>query len=199
VSAATPSRGTGATGRAVELRLAFDRGFAQPVERDAAANTDLLAIRVGAETCAVRLREIAGLFVDKKITPIPGSAPALLGVAGFRGAIMPVFNLQSLLARSSAATPRWLVIAASTPVALAFDAFEGQMRLSPDAILPRPPGAPVQSYAREFVRMPAQLCPVIDLPLILDAIKAQKSPQQSNAKPDLRPDVRSDLAPREER
>ena len=174
-------------GRATELRLAFDRGFAQPIELGATAKTDLLAIRVGAEACVIRLSEIAGLFVDKKITRIPGSAPALLGVAGFRGAIMPVFNLQSLLARSTAATPRWLVIAAGAPVALAFDAFEGQMRLSPDAILPRPPDAPTLSYARDFVRTPARICPVIHLPWILDAIKAQKPEQKPN------------LAPKEER
>jgi chemotaxis signal transduction protein len=170
-------------GRAAELRLAFDRGFAQPIETDATVKTDLLAIRVGAETCAFRLREIAGLFVDKSITRIPGSAPALLGIAGFRGAITPVFNLQSLFGRSTTATPRWLVIAAGAPVALAFDAFDGQMRVSPDAILPRPPGAQTLSYAREFVRTKARVYPVIDLPWILDAIKTQ----------------RPDIKPREER
>jgi chemotaxis signal transduction protein len=161
-------------GRAAELRLAFDRGFAQPIELDATVKTDLLAIRVGAETCAIRLREIAGLFVDKSITRIPGSAPALLGIAGFRGAILPVFDLQSLLGRSTAATPRWLVVAAGAPVALAFDAFEGQMRLSPDAILPRPPGAQTLGYAREFVRTEALVYPVIHLSWILDAIKTQR-------------------------
>lgn len=181
------SAATHATGRAVELRSAFDRGFAQPIELGATLNTELLAIRVGAEPCAVRLSEIAGLFVDKKITRVPGSAPALLGIAGFRGVIMPVFNLQSLLARSTAATPRWLVIAAGAPVALAFDAFEGQLRLSPDAILPRPPGAQALSYAREFVRTPLHICPVIHLPSILGAIKAEKPEQKRN------------LAPKEER
>lgn len=174
---------TSATGRAAELRLAFDGGFAQPIEFDATVKIDLLAIRIGAETCAIRLREIAGLFVDKSVTRIPGSALALLGIAGFRGAILPVFNLQSLLARSTAATPRWLVIAAAAPVALAFDAFEGQMRVSPDAILPRPSGAQTLSYAREFVQTSARIYPVIHLPWILDAIKTQ----------------RPDVTPREER
>ena len=168
------------TGRAAELRLAFDRGFAQPIEFGGAVKAELLAIRVGAEACAIRLGDIAGLFADKKITRIPGSAPVLLGVAGFRGAIMPVFNLQSLLARSTAAAPRWLVIAAGAPVALAFDAFEGQIRVAPDAILPRSAGAQALSYVREFVRTPAQICPVIDLPSILDAIKAQKPEQKPN-------------------
>ena len=105
------SAATRLTGRAAELRSAFDGGFAEPIVLDATVKADLLAIRVGAEACALRLNEISGLLVDKKITRVPGGAPALLGIAGFRGAIMPVFNLQSLLGRSTAATPRWLVIA----------------------------------------------------------------------------------------
>jgi chemotaxis signal transduction protein len=171
------------TGRAAELRSAFDGGFAEPIVLDATVKADLLAIRVGAEACALRLSEISGLLVDKKITRVPGSAPALLGIAGFRGAIMPVFNLQILLGRSTAATPRWLVIAAGAPVALAFDVFDGQMRVAPDAFLPRPPGEQTLSHAREFVRTPVHVYPVIHLPSILGAIKLQKP----------------DLAPREER
>jgi purine-binding chemotaxis protein CheW len=174
---------TDATGRAAELRLAFDRGFAQPIEIDGVVKAELLAIRVGDQACAIRLGEIAGLFVDKKITPIPGSAPALLGVAGFRGAVMPVFNLQILLARSTATRPRWLAIAAGASVGLAFDAFEGQMRVSPDAIVRRPPDAQTPSYTREFVRMPARICPVIDLPSILGAIKTQKAEPNPNLAP----------------
>src|SRR5438105_10269949 len=100
-------------GRAAELRLAFDRGFGEPFEFDTTVRTDLLAIRVGAEACAIRVGEIAGLFVDRKITKVPGGDPALLGIAGFRGIILPVFSLQRLLARSGAAPPRWLVIAAA--------------------------------------------------------------------------------------
>jgi chemotaxis signal transduction protein len=160
--------------RAAELRSAFDHGFAQPIHFETMVQHDLLAIRVGAEACAIRLTEIAGLLVDKKITRVPGSDAALLGIAGLRGAIMPVFSLQSLMGHPAAAKPRWLVIAAGAPVALAFDAFEGRMRVSPDAILPRPSGMQTRSYAREFVRTPAQARSVIHLPSILGAIKMQE-------------------------
>ena len=66
------------------------------------------------------------------------------------------------------------MIAAGAPVALAFDAFEGQIRVAPEAILPRPPDAQTLSYAREFVRTQRHICPVIHLPWILGAIKTQK-------------------------
>ena len=53
------------TKRAAELRLAFDRAFAEPARRDTTPREDLLAVRVGTLTCAMRLSEISGLFADK--------------------------------------------------------------------------------------------------------------------------------------
>src|SRR5882757_7001907 len=114
--------------RAQELRRDFDRSFADPPRADTAAQEDLLAIRLGAQGFAMRLSEIAGLFADKKVTRVPSANSALLGIAGFRGAIVPVYDLQTLLGHSDGQTPRWLVIAAAAPVALAFTTFESQLR-----------------------------------------------------------------------
>jgi chemotaxis signal transduction protein len=168
-----------ATARAAEMRLAFDRGFADPVRFDTTATESLLAIRAGAQACAIRLSEVTGLFADKKITRVPGSVAALLGIAGFRGAIVPVYSLQLLLGQSGdpagARTPRWLVIAASAPVALAFEAFEGQLRVLPDAILPRQSRPEMKSYAREFVQTQTVVRPIMHLPSVLDAIKTPKA------------------------
>ena len=62
-----------------------------------------------------------------------------------RCSALPVFAARScrstacatLLGHSGTQAPRWLVIAAAAPVALAFDAFEGHLRASADAILPQ--------------------------------------------------------------
>ena len=158
------------TQRAAELRAAFDRAFAEPVRPDATPRENFLAIRIGAEACAIHLADIAGLFVDKKITRVPGDAAALLGIAGFRGAIVPVFNLQSLLGQGANGTPRWLVMAAAAPVAFAFDAFEGQLRVTPDAIVPASARAQSRTYARQFVRLENNVRPIIHLPSIVDAM-----------------------------
>src|SRR6202023_3988958 len=102
-------------------------GFAEPVRPDTTLKEDLLAVRIGTQLFAIRLSEITGLFAGKKVTPVPGGHPALCGIAGFRGAILPVYDLQILLGHCGTATPRWLVIAAAAPVALAFAVFEGQL------------------------------------------------------------------------
>lgn len=168
---ATPSH---AAGRAAEFRLAFDRAFAEPVRIDTAVKDDLLAIRVGGQACAIRLSEITGLFADKKITRVPGSGAALRGIAGFRGAILPVYDLAILLGHSGSQASRWLVVAAAAPIALAFETFECQLRIAREEILPQTSRPDRSSYAREFVRTANFAGPVMHLPSILDAINASQ-------------------------
>jgi purine-binding chemotaxis protein CheW len=158
--------------RAAELRRDFDHAFAEPIRSDIASKEILLGIRVGGQPYALRLAEAAGVHASKKITPVPGSSPALRGIAGFRGVLLPVFDLHILLSHSNGEAPRWLVVASAAPVALTFSAFEGQLRVSPDEILPRSAGSETVSYARELVRTKNFVGPILHLPSILDAIKA---------------------------
>ena len=171
-------RQSSATARAADMRLAFDRAFADPARLDTATTESLLAIRIGTQPCAIRLSEITGVFADKTITRVPGSGTALLGIAGFRGAIVPVYGLRTLLGQSGdppgSGTPRWLVIAAAASVALAFDAFDGQLRVAPDAILPRQSRPEMTSYARDFVRTQHFARPIMHLPSVLAAIKTAR-------------------------
>jgi chemotaxis signal transduction protein len=152
------------------LRAAFDRAFAAPVRADATAKLDLLAVRAGPEPFAIRLSEVTGLFVDRRITRVPTSDATLIGIAGFRGAIVPVYSLLAVLGHSAAEAPRWLVIAATTPIALAFDQFEGHLRISPDAILPQHSHAQMRGYAPEFVRSAGVVRPILHLPSIVEAL-----------------------------
>lgn len=161
--------------RAAELRRDFDRAFAEPIRFDTVAKVDLLGIRVGTQAYAIRLSEIAGLFTGKKITRVPGSGAALCGIAGFRGALLPVYDLHNLLGQPTAQTPRWLVIAAGAPVALAFDAFVGQLRVSRDEIAPQATRPEMPSYAREVLRTRDFIAPILHLHSVLDAIKASSA------------------------
>jgi len=113
--------------RAAELRDAFDRVFAQAPSPEAGAMESLLTIRIGANPYALRLKEVSGLFADKKVTWLPSSAPELLGLAGIRGTVLPVYDLGRLLGCPTAGAPRWLVVIAAMPVALAFEAFDGYL------------------------------------------------------------------------
>jgi chemotaxis signal transduction protein len=171
---------SGLAQRAAELRLAFDRGFAAPLRIKAAATQNLLAIRVSAEPYAIRLSEVTGLFVDRKFTRVPGGNPALLGIAGFRGALVPVYSLRALLGHSGTHVSRWLVIAAAAPVALAFDLFEGHLRAPADAILPRQSPEQMRGYAPEFIRTASVVRPILYLPSVIDALGPTEAP---NTKP----------------
>jgi purine-binding chemotaxis protein CheW len=163
--------------RAAQLRREFDRSFAEPFRVDREDREDLLGIRVGTHACALRLSEIAGLFIDKKITRVPGGVPALRGIAGFRGALLPVYDLAMLLGHGGAPARRWLVVAAAAPVAFAFDAFERQLRVAREEILPHSARQEGMSYAREIVRTRTFIGPVLSLPAILAALKAPATAQ----------------------
>jgi chemotaxis signal transduction protein len=158
------------TGRAAALRRDFDRSFAAaPISADA-AKLELLAVQMGTKRFALRLSDVAGLFVDKKIVSVPGSGPTSLGIAGFRGSIAPVYDLQKILGLSASHAPRWLVIAAAAPVAFAFEAFEGQLRVSPAAIRAQT-ADDTNGFTTNFVETDGVLRPIIELSSVLNTIK----------------------------
>jgi chemotaxis signal transduction protein len=165
--------------RAAALRTDFDRSFAAPPRVDTATKLDLLAVRVGGEPCAIRLSDIAGLFADRRVTRIPGSNAALLGIAGFRGAVLPVYTLHALLGHPGTQTPRWLVIAAAAPVALAFDAFEGHLRTAADGLLPQQ--SKMRGCTREFIRAADVIRSVLHLPSVIEALGAAQRPDAATS------------------
>ncbi len=154
-----------------ELRRSFNESFAEPHRAEAASSEDFIAIRVAEHPYAIALPEISGLFAGKAITPVPGFDPGLLGVAGFRGTIVPVFDLRTLLGYSGARTPRWLVLApCGEPVSLAFDAFEGHVRAPRASIFAGGQTDPSRPYVRGVLSAEGTSRPVLDLPSILNDI-----------------------------
>jgi hypothetical protein len=87
---------------------------------------------------------------------------------------LPVYSLQTLLGHAAAQTPRWLVIAAVAPVALAFDAFEGHLRAAADAILPQQ--STMRGCAREFIRTADAVRSILHLPSVIKALGAAERP-----------------------
>jgi purine-binding chemotaxis protein CheW len=114
--------------RAVEMRTAFDCSFAQAHETCELAQQDFLAIRVAADPYAIRLADIAGLYVDRRITRLPSTDPAFIGIAGLRGALVPVYDLAALLGHPSGESCRWLLLIGGTSLGLSFEKFEGHLR-----------------------------------------------------------------------
>jgi purine-binding chemotaxis protein CheW len=166
------------TERAVEMRREFDRAFATPVQFDQVLQESMLAIGAGGRNCAIRFTEIAGLHADKKITPVPGAHAALRGIAGFRGAILPVYDLAAALGFPVTQAPRWLVIVKAAPVALAFESFERQLRVAPEAVLRQSVNTELRGCTRAFLRTAEFSGPIIHLPSVLAAVNAAKPGMQ---------------------
>ena len=158
------------TGRAADLREAVDRSFAQERRRDLTVMQSLLAFSLAGEPYAMRLSEISSVVSGRPITAVPDAGVALLGFAGFRGTIVPVYDLHVLLGRAPCETPRWLAMAASAPVVLAFETFDGHLRVTPDAVMPREGGEQAERLVREVVVTDERVRSIVHLPSLIDAI-----------------------------
>lgn len=159
---------------AADLARAFDADFVRPAMPRARGTEDLIAIRVADAPYALARGELAGLYVDKAVTALPGAAPGLLGVAGFRGALVPVYDLRALLggpATDDDAPPRWMATAAAAPVALAFTRFDAFLRAPRDAIASHAGGA--AGHAHRALRIDGALRPILEVAWIVEAIRAR--------------------------
>jgi chemotaxis signal transduction protein len=114
--------------KADEMRHAFDSSFAQPLPERDVARDQLLLVRVGGVQLALRAVELAGIHADRAVTRVPARAAGLIGVAGVRNAIVPVFDLGVLLGYPARGTAqRWLAITAAGSIGLAFEALDGHV------------------------------------------------------------------------
>jgi chemotaxis signal transduction protein len=159
------------TSRVDELRTGFDRAFAEPPRRHDIEFSELLAIRAGRRRYALRLSQTSGLFSDRPITALPGPLPALLGIAGFSGTIVPVYDLGALLGHPTPEPPRWLVLAAGTPaVALAFHDLDGHRRVPIESIVGESDRDGQRGCLRGMVPLPDGTLAIVDVPSVRTAV-----------------------------
>ncbi|MBI3723415.1 chemotaxis protein CheW [bacterium] len=153
------------------LRRSFDRAFAAPPAELAEEGERFLLVRAGGHPLALRISEISGLETHRRVVPVPGKAPALLGIAGIRGQLVPVFDLALLLGCSeSARDARWVVLGGGeTPVGLAFAVFDGHETAPRSALHPaREPVA--ATHVTAALRLGAAVRGVVSIPSILRTI-----------------------------
>jgi chemotaxis signal transduction protein len=157
--------------RAEAMRRTFDAGFAEAPAPRRRGDEGYLAIRVGERPYALRVRDLAGLYAERPIVPVPSAAPALLGVAAFRGVMAPVFDLRVALGQLAGGVPGWLVVVhAPEPVALAFDLFEAHFtpeRESLEASATTPEGVAPGASATRVVRGAGEARPIIDITALI--------------------------------
>jgi len=158
-------------GRAAELRRAFDESFAAPLAVVGVATEKMLAIGVGTAPVIVKASDIAGLFAENRIIRLPTQSPSLLGVAGFRRAVLPVYDLRLLLGQAARTIPRWFVVAAAAPVAFAFDTLDGHLHVAEGDIVAQAPRREGWRHVRGYVELDHIVRPILHVPSILDAIR----------------------------
>lgn len=162
------------------LKRDFDRAFAEPMRPPPPQTLDLLRVRLGGDPWAVPLTDMAGLHSGKRITPVPGRAPALLGLAGFRGALAAVYDLPALIGLAPLSAARWLLLAQERPVAFAFGELEGHLRVEIGTILPLGSEG-VTAWTRGFIEDGKLNRPILHLPALLARLaRTNQTPQEGN-------------------
>lgn len=97
---------------AEKLRQQFDDSFrlAPTGAREQARNR--LLFHLGSRSLSLPLEQVSEVLRSRTITPLPGSPPELLGLAGLRGTLVPVYRLTDLMGISAPplAGPLWILI-----------------------------------------------------------------------------------------
>lgn len=157
--------------RVAEMRGAFDQAFAAPAVKEGGERISLIAIRLAGEPLALRADQIAGIAKRRRIVSVPSRVPELMGITGMRGALVPVFSLAALLGLARSEECVWLALAhRESPVALAFDQFEGQIEM-PRTCLYDDATAPPRRHVRQLARVASGVRAVVDIPSLIKEIR----------------------------
>ncbi len=167
----------GVEDRAVAMRQAFDEAFARPRE-EREATIGMLILRVRTTELACSLEGLAGFEVDRRLVPLVGGPPGLLGLAGVRGKLVPVYSLAALLGLGDE-TGRWLALArGAEPVALSFHGLERFLRVPRTAVHLGQPASGVAHHISGLLRVGSGSYNLLDLPSVLAAVWAQAQRKQ---------------------
>jgi chemotaxis signal transduction protein len=132
------SEGDDIFGIATQLRDAFDRGFGDQPAELLEPMLGFLHIGVAGHSYLVELTEISGVDAGAAISPLPSTAPALLGIVGLQGDLVPVFSLARMLGLDAdGGRPHWIMLNREQEiVGFAFDLLKGHVSLAREDVAP---------------------------------------------------------------
>ena len=154
----------------VALRQAFDLSFADPATTVEESGDLVLAVRVGASQCGVRMSEIAGVHRCPRIVSLPRLKRGCLGIIGIRGHLHAVYHLGVLLGDTAAAStaPRWLVLAPGRDApAFAFDAIDACLTMKPEELRSVDRGDEMKTHARTLFVRDGTVRELLELPVLV--------------------------------
>jgi purine-binding chemotaxis protein CheW len=155
---------------AAGMRGDFDQSFALARDTQGVTSKDLIGLELGTIAHAIRLSELAGLYAGRNVAPLPSTVAACIGIAGFRGSIIPVFDLASLLGLPRAPHARWLALAAGAPVAFSFAGVAKHMRVPREAIAATTSHGHVNAFADHEERVWA----VVSISALIDELAGKQ-------------------------
>lgn len=145
--------------------------FAKP-EQEAvgSAELDMLAFRLGPELYAMPIEQVREVTRLWEITPVPNSAPYILGIISLRGSVLPVIDLCIRLGIPSGERgekSRIVVVnAAGEATGIVVDQMVGVVRIQEEEIRPAPETieqAAGKEYIKGIARRGESLYIILDL------------------------------------
>jgi chemotaxis signal transduction protein len=169
----TPERDLGQVASA--LRASFDASFAKAHAPEPPPELDLLEIRVADHGYALRLSQVLAVHAERKLVPVPGPRPELLGLTGVRGVVAPVYDLRLLLGYRVMTPPRFVAqVRAPAPFAVAFELFERHLRVAEsDVTLGGGAANGAHPFAPGSVKSASGLLPLIDLLALFEDVTSK--------------------------
>ncbi len=159
---------------AAELRLAFDQSFARPPLQQRDGSEGLLVFGVAGDSYGMRVRELSGMVMPRKVVWLPTSCRDLLGIVAIRGAIVPVYSVAALLSYQQEDDARWLVTGGTgEPVGLAFSDFEGWLSVTRTESYVSGQTGVARECISEVARDGDRPLPIVSIPKIIDGIMAR--------------------------
>jgi purine-binding chemotaxis protein CheW len=127
-----------------------------------------LRIGLGDEHYALDLQHVLEVLKLGELTPVPGSAPALLGLHNLRGEILASVDLCAVLGIDGGSGPRHLVVVADGAhrAGLAVDALLGL------AALPEPTATIDSPFLLGSALVEGDLVGLVDVPAVLQSVAA---------------------------
>lgn len=163
-------RGVSPEEQLAALRRSFDESFALPSAVQGGARRNMLAIRAGRGHLAIPVAQLAGVEAARKIVPVPGMPPGLLGIAGVRRRLVAVYGLAEVLGDAQGqAVPRWfLLVGRNADIALAIEELESYLQVEDSLLQPAEEEAAGHRYVRQVLVRDTALRRVLDVPLLLE-------------------------------
>ena len=160
---------------APEMRRAFDESFAAPAVAPPSDLQDYLAIRVGNGHYALKTSNLSALGVSRTVVAVPTSVPALMGIAGVQGQLVPVYRLGQLLGHEADSQDRWwlAIVGIDQPIGLAIEELEGHLRAAPADVHTPVSEEESRKYLGKALRGGAEIRYIVDVQSIVTDIRNQ--------------------------